>query len=152
MAMRPVVAIRPVAAVRSVVAVRPVTLDLVEQVEGQRRVIQIGTKIRVMATRAVVPARVHRPWRQRLKPGAGHRAAARAPGLGLPAVDGELAFELAAILARRIAVGERRRDMAVVTGGRVLPGLGLAGPVELERVLKRLFLMTPVGIGQQRIG
>ena len=157
--VRTVMVVRSVAMVQSVAMVTPVTVDLVavpaelvEQVQGHRRVVPIGTIVGVMAPRVIMPAGVDRLWRDRSKPNPGRRAAARAPGFGLPAVDGQLAFELAARLARRVVVSERRRDLAVVASLGVIPEFGLTGPVELERVLNRLLLVTPVGLGQQRIG
>lgn len=100
----------------------------------------------------LVNAGMDRLGRDGLEPDSGRRAAARAPDLGLSVVDDDRAFELAAVLARSIAVGQRRGDRAPMAGLGVFPDFGLPGPVELERVLKRLLLMTPIGIGQQRIG
>ena len=127
-----------------------VMAELVQQVDGHRPV-NMGTITGVVAAMVIVTAGVHAPWRYRPEPGPGRRAATRAPILDPPAVDGEAAFELAAILARRIAVGAGRRDTAAMAGGRVLPSLGLTRSVELERVLDRLLLTTQIATGQQRI-
>ena len=105
----------PVAMVSVTADLVAVMAELVQQVDGHRPV-HMGTIPGVVAAMVIVPAGMHRPWRDRPEPDSGRRSAARTPILDPPVVDFEPALVLAAILPRRIAVGAGRRDTAAVAG------------------------------------